>query len=197
MMAWGMNMTERIELEKSDASYIGYAFWVVVDGYADTPFLPSHPITILHNQQQKMVPFMTGVTSDEGSMLAPSIWNAMEPHNNVVQKNWGWIGGHNLFPGRASPLDWETEQKARMIAHFYVGKEGLVRQNKQGLVDMYTDAYFAAPNTEVVKLHAKVGLTFQDTLPYLPRPLRLFITTCLTTKDHFRAQHSTPWASRS
>ena len=43
-----------------------YAFWPMVDFTSAEPFLPTHPITILHNKQQKMVPFMTGVNKDEG-----------------------------------------------------------------------------------------------------------------------------------
>ena len=43
-----------------------YAFWPIVDYTSPEPFLPAHPITILHNNQQKMVPFMTGVNKDEG-----------------------------------------------------------------------------------------------------------------------------------
>ena len=43
-----------------------YSFWPIVDSTSPEPFLPAHPITILHNKQQKMVPFMTGVNKDEG-----------------------------------------------------------------------------------------------------------------------------------
>ena len=43
-----------------------YSFWPIVDWTSAEPFLPAHPITILHNKQQKMVPFMTGVNKDEG-----------------------------------------------------------------------------------------------------------------------------------
>ena len=45
-----------------------YAFWPIVDYTSPEPFLPAHPITILHNKQQKMVPFMTGVNKDEGQL---------------------------------------------------------------------------------------------------------------------------------
>ena len=32
-----------------------YSFWPIVDWTSAEPFLPAHPITILHNKQQKMV----------------------------------------------------------------------------------------------------------------------------------------------
>merc|ERR1712037_1015810 len=147
-------LEEKIELEKNDPSNMGYRMWVVVDEYADQPFMPTHPVTVLHNQQQKMVPFMTGVTSEEGALLAPGLWKDMDPANNVVEKNWGFVGAKNLFPGLRE-YSFDHELKAKMVAHFYLGENGLKRENKQGLMDMFTDVFFAAPNTEAVRLHAK------------------------------------------
>jgi len=154
MKVWAMPLEEKIELEKNDPSNMGYRMWVVVDEYADQPFMPTHPITVLHNQQQKMVPFMTGVTSEEGALLAPQIWKDMDPANNVVEQNWGFVGAKNLFPGLRE-YSFDHELKAKMVAQFYLGKNGLKRENKQGLMDMFTDVFFAAPNTEAVRLHAK------------------------------------------
>jgi len=154
MKIWAEPLEEKIELEKNDPSNMGYRMWVVVDDYADQPFMPTHPITVLHNQQQKMVPFMTGVTTEEGALLAPGLWKDMDPANNVVEKNWDFIGAKNLFPGQRE-FTFDDALKAKMVAHFYLGKDGLKKENKQGLMDMFTDVFFAAPNTEAVRLHAK------------------------------------------
>ena len=172
LAAWGKPMEERIQMEKTDPSFLGYAFWLVVDDFSDNPFLPSHPITILHNQQQKMVPFMTGVTTEEGAILAPSIWKDMEPTKNVVKDNWGWVGTSTLFQSETHHRTYDLELQARMVAHFYMGKDGLVRENKQGLMDMITDTLFAAPNHETIKLHAKVPphMTTLLTYVFLPGP---------------------------
>merc|ERR1719225_541409 len=92
-----------------------YAFWPMVDFTAAEPFLPAHPITILHNKQQKLVPFMNGFnkTFDERLMAA-------------------------------------------VFTKFYLGgPEGVSRENKWNMNDMFTDSYFAFPNTEAVKLHAQ------------------------------------------
>merc|ERR1719474_1783790 len=60
------------QVENTDLWDNTYVFFPVIDDWAEEPFLPSHPITILHNQQQKMVPFMTGINKDEGAMnIAP------------------------------------------------------------------------------------------------------------------------------
>ena len=154
MKIWAEPLEEKIELEKNDPSNMGYRMWVVVDDYADQPFMPTHPITVLHNQQQKMVPSMSGVTTEEGALLAPGLWKDMDPANNVVEKNWDFIGAKNLFPGQRE-FTFDDALKAKMVAHFYLGKDGLKREKKQGLMDMFTDVFFAAPNTEAVRLHAK------------------------------------------
>ena len=59
-------------VEKNKRGDLTYRFWPTVDYFAETPFLPSNPITILHNKQQKMVPYMTGLNKDEGAAPALS-----------------------------------------------------------------------------------------------------------------------------
>ena len=46
-----------------------YAFLPMVDSTSAESFLPAHPITILYNKQQKMVPFMTGINKDDGRLI--------------------------------------------------------------------------------------------------------------------------------
>ena len=57
----------RERVEKNEFTYM---FWPIVDYWAEDAFMPTHPVTVLHNQKQKMVPFMTGITSDEGAMIS-------------------------------------------------------------------------------------------------------------------------------
>merc|ERR1719369_1541079 len=102
-----------------------------------------------------MVPYMSGVTKDEGAMVIARLWKYMDPSDNKLQENWGYIGAKNLFFKQADAMDFDWKLKARMVAHFYVGENGITRENKQGLMDMFTDSYFAHPNTEVVRLHAQ------------------------------------------
>merc|ERR1712177_62586 len=45
MAVWALPLEEKIEMEKNDPSYMGYRMWVVVDDWADHPFMPNHPIT--------------------------------------------------------------------------------------------------------------------------------------------------------
>jgi carboxylesterase type B len=100
---------------------------------------------------------MTGVNKDEGAMNIVPNWKHMEPEDNQLAENWGFIGAQQLFLLPKKSITFEEELTARMVAQFYVGKDGINRENKQGLMDMFTDAYFAYPNTEAVKLHTKAA----------------------------------------
>merc|ERR1719228_355576 len=89
-------------------------------------------------------------------MIVPGVWKDMNPANNVFKENWGFLGArYMMLQEDESGITFEEELRARMISHFYVGKEGVDREHKQGLIDMFTDAYFASPNNEIVKLHAQ------------------------------------------
>ena len=56
------------------------------------------------------------------------------------------------------PTELLEKLETRVITKFYLGgQEGVTRDNKQGLIDMFTDSYFAYPNTEAVKLHAQAS----------------------------------------
>merc|ERR1740131_376783 len=99
---------------------------------------------------------MTGVASDEGGMfVAMLLWKDMEPDDNKIQDNWGHIGAKELFVKEEEEITADSKLKAEMIAHFYVGRDGVKRENKQELSDMFTDTFFAYPNNEAVKLHAQ------------------------------------------
>jgi len=148
-------LSPKEQVENTDLWDNTYVFFPVIDDWAEEPFLPSHPITILHNQQQKMVPFMTGINKDEGAMNIAPKWKHMDPADNQLAEYFGTIGARELLFSFGKDITFDDQLTAKTIAHFYVGKDGISRENKQGLMDMYTDAYFAHPNTEVVRLHAQ------------------------------------------
>ena len=61
--------------ERVERNEFTYMFWPIVDYWAEEAFMPTHPVTVLHNKKQKMVPFMTGLTSDEGAMISGRCFN--------------------------------------------------------------------------------------------------------------------------
>jgi len=144
-----LSIRERVEQDE-----VPYMFWPIVDYWAEEAFLPTHPITILHNQQQKMVPYMTGINSDEGAMISAPNWKYMKEEDNQVQEFWEDFAGQSLFMNYEQTF--EEKLFNRMVAKFYFGGvEGVTRENKQALTDLITDVYMAHPNYETVKLQAQ------------------------------------------
>ena len=158
-------------VEKNKRGDLTYRFWPTVDYFAETPFLPSNPITILHNKQQKMVPYMTGLNKDEGvqlchddimlnivyegAMVTASQWKHMKPEDNQLQEHWETVAGRFIFTQEYGNQTYEEKLRTMVFTKFYLGgKEGVSRDNIQAMNDLYTDSYFAAPNTEAVRLHA-------------------------------------------
>jgi len=91
-------------------------------------------------------------------MFVARIWKEMTPGDNKLQENFGYYGAKTLLLEDAQDMTYDTKLMAKVISHFYTGKDGLTRENKQSIMDMYTDAYFTAPNTETIKLHAEASV---------------------------------------
>ena len=60
------NLTIR---ERVEQNRVEYFFWPAIDHWAASPYLPSDPVTTLKTQQQKKVPYMTGINANEGAFF--------------------------------------------------------------------------------------------------------------------------------
>ena len=88
-------------------------------------------------------------------MLTAGQWKNMDPENNKLQENWDEISSQLIFMNGFNKT-FDEKLMARVFTKFYLGgPEGVTRENKWNMNDMFTDAYFAFPNTEAVKLHAQ------------------------------------------
>ena len=88
-------------------------------------------------------------------MLTAGQWKNMDPENNKLQENWDELSSQLIFMNGFNKT-FDEMLMARLVTKFYLGgPEGVTRENKWNMNDMFTDAYFAFPNTEAVKLHAQ------------------------------------------
>ena len=88
-------------------------------------------------------------------MLTAGQWKNMDPVLNKLQQNWDALSNQLIF---MSGFDKTYDERlmAKVFTKFYLGGPGgVTRENKWNMNDMFTDAYFAFPNTEAVKLHAQ------------------------------------------
>ena len=91
----------------------------------------------------------------EGAMVTASQWKHMKPEDNQLQEHWETVAGRFIFTQEYGNQTYEEKLRTMVFTKFYLGgKEGVSRDNIQAMNDLYTDSYFAAPNTEAVRLHA-------------------------------------------
>ena len=87
-------------------------------------------------------------------MLTAGQWKNMDPENNKLQENWDALANQLIFMSGFNKT-FDERLMAAVFTKFYLGgPEGVTRENKWNMNDMFTDSYFAFPNTEAVKLHA-------------------------------------------
>ena len=88
-------------------------------------------------------------------MLTACQWKNMDPANNKLQDNWYDLANQLIFMNGFNKT-FDERLMALVFTKFYLGgPEGVTRDNKWNMNDMFTDSYFAFPNTEAVKLHAQ------------------------------------------
>ena len=88
-------------------------------------------------------------------MLTAGQWKNMDPKNNKLRENWDALANQLIFMSGFNKT-FDERLMAAVFTKFYLGgPEGVTRENKWNMNDMFTDSYFAFPNTEAVKLHAQ------------------------------------------
>ena len=66
-----------------------------------------------------------------------------------------WLFMLTCWPGNFFTFCLSSPITLLLLSRFYVGEDGMTRNNTQGLIDLFTDSLFMSPNTEAVKLHAE------------------------------------------
>ena len=160
------------------------------------------------------IPWMTGVNSEEGAIVAPGL-HARQDGKLLKQLNDEFldIAPITLLFGETCPND-EKKRVASEIREFYFGKNPIDSSTRFNLVDMYTDAWFTHAARKSVRdylekqsspvyyyylsyrgsssfsmifgdPHNNYGVSHADELQYLfPVGEQLFTQTPLTKKDH-------------
>jgi carboxylesterase type B len=121
-------------------------FGPIVDSFASEPFMPLQPLEALRTGVYNKVPFMSGTTKDDGSVLLIPMYDNLEQ----LSEDWSAFGPQLLS---LSEVD-EPTIISNILKKYYVGDE-LSQENKQSVMDMFTDATFLAPDQKTVELMSK------------------------------------------
>ncbi|KZC14640.1 Venom carboxylesterase-6 [Dufourea novaeangliae] len=105
-------------------------------------FLTEDPAISSRNGRLMDIPWMTGITSEEGSLVVPGLYKR---HNGQLLKklnnDFSNIAPITLLFGQSCPKD-EIKRVASEIREFYFGKAPIDNATRFKLIDMYSDAWF-------------------------------------------------------
>jgi len=121
-------------------------FGPIVDSFASEPFMPLQPLEALRTGVYNQIPFMSGTTKDDGSVLLIPMYDNLEQ----LSEDWSAFALQLLS---LSEVD-EPTIISSILKKYYVGDE-FSQENKQSLSDMFTDATFLAPDQKTVELMSK------------------------------------------
>ncbi|XP_043262699.1 venom carboxylesterase-6-like [Colletes gigas] len=112
--------------------------------------LTEDPAVASRNGRLLDIPWMTGITSEEGSIVVPGLYTR---HNGKLIKklndDFVNIAPVTLLFGQTCPKA-EVTQVASKIREFYFGKAPIDNSTRFNLIDMYSDAWFThAAHTSV------------------------------------------------
>jgi len=147
---------------------VSVQWWMVIDNYAEDPFLPQAPLAIMRSGKFKSLPYISGTMSSEGGFIVSAIWDTIAE----TGKNWDTVGP--FFTGltiNQDPALFFEEQLiiARLIKDVYTGGN-FTSQNLPALLKMFTHCGFLMPERKTVSLMAMSSpniynyqMTFKDT----------------------------------
>jgi carboxylesterase type B len=138
-----IEMTQMPIGEFGEASDVQYAWNPIVDYFSYEPFLPIQPIEALKKGIYNHVPFMSGTTKDEGGLMTLMFYEQLAE----VYKNW------KNFAQDMIGIDNDAKSfiLANIIKKYYTGDD-FSKENKQSIIDMFTDMIFLSPDQKSVSL---------------------------------------------
>jgi len=146
---------------------VSVQWWMVIDNYAEEPFLPETPLRIMRSGKFKNIPFMSGTMSSEGGFMVSSIYDSI----SETGQYWDSVGP--FFTGltiNQDPAMFTEEQliMARLIRDVYTGGN-FTSANLPALLKLFTHVGFLMPEQKTVSMMAMVNpsvfnyqMTFKD-----------------------------------
>lgn len=111
---------------------------------SNTPFLTVHPLSILANKAKplKQVPWMVGVTEDEGCSMYSGLVLKRPELTQTLESTWDELICHALHLDKFVTSSDEELSLARKIRKFYFGNEPVSLGTRDNLTNLYSDTLY-------------------------------------------------------
>jgi len=148
-------------------SVTGAQWWIVIDNYAEDPFLPETPLKMMRSGKMKNIPYISGTMASEGGLTVSSIYDSITDTGDGWDTTGPFLTGLtiNQDPALFSEEDLSV---SRLIKDVYTGGN-FTSANLPALLKLFTHCQFLMPDQKTVSLMAKVNptvynyrITFKD-----------------------------------
>ncbi|KAF5306371.1 hypothetical protein FQR65_LT07395 [Abscondita terminalis] len=126
-------------------------FKPVIESRSKNAFLPEHPVEIIKSGRMSQIPFMTGITTEDGAIKSSGIYynySLVEKLNLNFNKILPLVLNYNGF-------EFNMDDFADAIRKFYFNNKDIDNDTKDEVTNMITDALFMVPARMTSELHAK------------------------------------------
>ncbi|KAK4880602.1 hypothetical protein RN001_008748 [Aquatica leii] len=123
----------------------------VIESNSKNAFLPENPLKTIKSSKISQIPFMTGITTEDGAFKSSSVYN----DNRLVEKlNSNFNEILPLFL-HYDEVGFDTDHISKAIRQFYFKGNDVNDNTKAELTDVVTDVMFFVPQRSISALHAK------------------------------------------
>ncbi|XP_029158905.1 venom carboxylesterase-6-like [Nylanderia fulva] len=127
----------------------------VPEKVGDRPFIDRTPIEIVNSGDVQDVPWITGVTSEEG-LWPVAEFIARDENLKHLNDNWDVLGPLFLNFNYTIPKEKQVET-ARLIKKHYFGSKPIDRSTTKELIQMAGDRFFVVDSEKAAQMQAKVN----------------------------------------
>ncbi|KAK4880601.1 hypothetical protein RN001_008747 [Aquatica leii] len=123
----------------------------VIEIHSKNAFLPEHPIKIIQSGKMSQIPFMTGLTTEDGAIKSSSVYS----DERLVEKlnlNFEEILPLFLY---YNEIGFNTNHISRSVRQFYFKENDINNKTKAELTNVVTDSLFLISQRSIGALHAK------------------------------------------
>lgn len=123
------------------------------------PFITSSPTTLMEKKEgsNKDVPWLTGMTNEEGAVGGGSMIASSEPLAIEMEKNWNEIAPRALFYIERCLLPEDRPVVASKLKKFYFKGQPVSHETRKSLYHIYSDIFGNYPQKRAVEMAVAKG----------------------------------------
>ncbi|XP_043212851.1 juvenile hormone esterase-like [Amphibalanus amphitrite] len=148
----------------------GFQYQLRVDREAENPLIPEDPHLLLARGEFNLVPWMSGLTQEEGALFVPLLFSNKQVVEALSKGNLSeWVQAADLITASGvNKLDCGADpmKEAKRVYDFYVGDRGANASDLLPLVQGWADRHLVSPMVAEMTLASQHAPVYKYLLDY-------------------------------